>query len=148
MRIAFDPYTRKRLVLLVALAAGVCAALVLSRPTRGALSAHYRVQTTEGRRAYLHALGWEIDPASEDIRETAVPATMDAMLADYNALQRSQGFDLRPYLGQTVTVVTYSVVNAEAPTEVTLWIANAIVIAGDVHTTAVDGEMRGIIPAA
>ena len=135
-----------RLALLVVLAAGVCAALVLSRSTRGVLSAHYHVQTTEGRQAYLSALGWEIDPASEDIRVTSVPDTPDAMLSDYNALQRAQGFDLEPYRGRSVMIVTYAVTNAAEPTEVTLWIADRIVIAGDAHTTAIDGEIRPLLP--
>ena len=49
--------TRKRLALLVGIAAAVLAAVVLLCSRQGVLSLNYRVQTTEGRQAYLHALG-------------------------------------------------------------------------------------------
>ena len=139
--------TRFRLAALVICAAAVLAAVVLARGSRGIMSLPYGVRTTEGRQAYLHALGWEIDPATEDVRETSVPETFDAMMQDYNALQREQGFDLTPYRGMPVTVVTYTLADesAEAGALVTLWICDGVVIAGDVHTTAMDGYMHGII---
>ena len=139
--------TRTRLVVLVVLAALALSALVLSRGVRGRLSLPFRVETTEGRQEYLHALGWEIDPASEDVRETSVPEALDDMMTDYNAMQREQGFDLIPYLGKPVTVVTYTLSDGspEAGALITLWICDGVVIAGDVHTPAMDGYMHGII---
>ena len=139
--------TRFRLAALVICAAAVLAAVVLARGSRGIMSLPYGVRTTEGRQAYLHALGWEIDPATEDVRETSVPETFDAMMQDYNALQREQGFDLTPYRGMPVTVVTYEVTNCPDMENVcvTLWICDNVVIAGDVHSTAMDGFMYGIV---
>lgn len=137
--------TRFRLAALVIIAAALLAGLVLARGTRGVLSAHYRVQTAEGRRAYLHALGWEIDPQSEEQHSLTVPEPLDETLTRYNELQLQQGFDLRLWTGKPVTVVSYTVTNADEPTVVTLWISGTVVIAGDVHTTALNGEMRGIV---
>ena len=139
--------SRKRLAALVVAAALVLAAVVLACGTRGVLSAHYRVNTTEGRQRYLHDLGWEIDIASEDVRETVVPETFDEMLTEYNAMQRAQGFDLAPYTGKSVTLVTYEVTNypAEGTVLVQLWICGTVVIAGDVHATAMDGFLHGIV---
>ncbi len=139
--------TRKHLAALVLIAALALAAVVLACGSRGIFSAHYGVGSAEGRQAYLHALGWEIDPKSETVRETTVPETFDDMMADYNAMQRKQGFDLTPYQGKSVTVVTYEVTNypVDDTVLVQLWIADGVVIAGDVHSTAMDGFMHGIL---
>ena len=144
MQTTLKPLTRQHVAVLVALAALALAAVVFAHDSRGILSAHYRVDTAAGRQAYLHTLGFEIDPASEDIQRTSVPLRFDSMMADYNALQRRQGFDLTPYAGLPVTVVTYAL--QDAPDElVTLWVCNGVVIGGDVHTAAADGWMTGII---
>lgn len=140
---------RKRLSLaaLVVLAAAVLALLVCARGSRGVMSLPYRVETPEGRQAYLRALGWESDPATENVEERTLPETFDAVLTEYNALQRSQGFDLTPYLGKTVTVVTCEGAASEdgTPVLLTLWICDGVVIAGDAHTTALDGWMAPIV---
>ena len=100
--------------------------------------------TAEGRRRFLSELGWEIEPGSEQRKSVLIPDCSSGVMADYNALQRRQGFDLTPYAGLPVTVVTYAL--QEAPDElVTLWVCNGVVIAGDVHTAASDGWMKGII---
>lgn len=144
MRAKAGTRKRKRLVTAIICTALILGAAVLASPTRGILSAHYGMDTTAGRQTYLHDLGWEIDPASEDIREIKVPKAFDRTMADYNTLQREQGFDLLPYAGMLVTIVTYAL--SEAPeTFVTLWICDGVVIAGDVHTTAIDGWMRAIV---
>lgn len=144
MKRMLEKRTRRRLALLVLLTAAVLGAAVLASPTRGILSAHYGVNTAEGRQAYLHDLGWEIDPETEDVRETTVPEAFDRTMADYNALQREQGFDLLPYAGKPVMIVTCAL-SGQPDTLVTLWICDGVVIAGDVHTTAIDGWMKGII---
>lgn len=144
MKVKRTDRTQRRLALLVLLTAAVLGAAVLASPTRGILSAHYGVNTTAGRQEYLHDLGWEIDPATEDVRETTVPEAFDRTMADYNALQREQGFDLLPYAGKPVTIVTCAL-SGQPDTLVTLWICDGVVIAGDVHTTAMDGWMKGII---
>ena len=144
MKVKRTDRTQRRLALLVLLTAAVLGAVVLASPTRGILSAHYGMDTTAGRQTYLHDLGWEIDPASEDIREIKVPKAFDRTMADYNTLQREQGFDLLPYAGMPVTIVTYAL-SDQPETFVTLWICDGVVIAGDVHSTAMDGFMYGIV---
>ena len=137
--------TKTRRALIVVLIAAALAGAVLARGSRGQMSAHYHVDTTAGRVAYLNDLGWSVDPATEDVREDVVPSAFDRTLTAYNTLQRAQGFDLLPYAGRAITVVTYAVAG-EPETLVTLWICGGVVIAGDVHTAAMDGSMRGILP--
>ena len=140
---------RLRLAVGVVLAAGLLAGLVLLRGTQGVMSAHYAVDTAAGRIAYLRALGWTVDPASENVRSQTLPETFDATWQRYNETMRAQGFDLAPYAGQTVTVATYALTDRAAPPGtaiVQLWIHSGVVIGGEIHTTALDGEMRGILP--
>ena len=149
MQTTSKPLKRQHCVLLVALAALALAAVVFAHDSRGILSAGCCVDMVvcrqdAGRQAYLHTLGFEIDPASEDVQRTSVPLRFDSMMMDYNTLQRRQGFDLTPYAGLPVTVVTYTL--QDAPDElVTLWVCNGVVIGGDLHTAAADGWITGII---
>ena len=147
MRIRMPRLTRRRLCALVVLAATGLAGLVLAVGSRGILSAHYHVDTPAGRVAYLHDLGWDVQPESETVFETVLPDPFDDVMEDYNTVQRAQGFDLEPYAGRTVTGVTYELAAGDgaAPEVVQLWIHDGVVIGGDVHSTALDGELRGIV---
>ena len=71
---------------------------------------------------------------------------IDGVLADYNDLQRRQGFDLRPYSGLGCTVYSYIVTNYETdePVLCTIYLYKNRVIAGDIHSTSLDGFMHGI----
>ena len=104
-------WTRRTVVYALIALAVVLALLVVWRSNDGVLSAHYNVTTTEGRIAYLHALGWDADPATETAQEIVLPRTFDGVFGDYNALQKQQGFDLSIYAGETCSVYTYRVMN-------------------------------------
>ncbi len=139
--------TRKQLAVVIVLAAALLALLVLLCSGNGILSAHYNVVTTEGRVNYLAALGWEADAASETVQEITLPREFDGVFADYNALQRQQGFDLAPYAGLPCTIYTYRVTNYGGDDTVLaqLYLYRNRIIAGDIHSTALDGFMHGII---
>ena len=137
------PQTAAAVILIVTV---LLAALVLRMSNGGVLSAHYNVTTREGRAEYLAALGWTVDPKTETAQEITLPREIDGVLADYNDLQRKQGFDLRPYSGLGCTVYSYVVTNYETdePVLCTIYLYKNRVIAGDVHSTAMDGFMHGI----
>lgn len=48
------------------------------------------------------------DPVTEDI---TIPTELNGAYAEYNELQKSQGFDLEPYAGMEVTKYTYTILN-------------------------------------
>ena len=103
------------------------------------------LRSTEGRCAYLASLGLRADPASEELRPVALPARFDALLEDYNALQLSQGFDLRAAAGRTCLCCSYDLVGFpdwDGRVIATLYLFRGRVIGGDVHTAAIDGFMR------
>ena len=130
----------------ILIAAVLLAAIVLRMSNGGVLSAHYNVTTREGRVEYLAAQGWTVDAQTETEQEITLPRELDGVLSDYNDLQRRQGFDLRPYSGLGCTVYSYVVTNYETgePVLCTLYLYKNRIIAGDVHSAAMDGFMHGI----
>ena len=105
------------------------------------------LETTEGRVEYLAELGWEADPQSETAQEVIIPSTFTEVLENYNQLQREQGFDLTEYRGVRCTVYTYALVyypNSDCEAQACLYIYRGQVIAGDIHSTAMDGFMHGL----
>ena len=105
------------------------------------------LNTLEGRAAYLKTLGWEIDRDSESFRSVAVPQKLEGIMAQYNKIQLKQGFDLNKHLGESCRQYCYDVTNypgGAGKVIVSLYLQNGQVIAGDVHSTAVNGFMHGL----
>lgn len=105
------------------------------------------LNTIEGREAYLKALGWEIDRESESFRSVVVPQKLEGIMAQYNKIQLKQGLDLSKHLGESCRQYCYDVTNypgGDGKVIVSLYLQNGQVIAGDVHSTAVNGFMHGL----
>ena len=103
--------------------------------------------TLDGRESFLFSLGWKIDRESEEYRTVSLPSQFDNVMADYNALQKSQGYDLEKYCGKTCDQYTYRVTNyADGREDVfaTIYIYNREIVGGDIHTASSDGFMHGI----
>ena len=105
------------------------------------------LNTLEGREAYLKSLGWDIDRDSESFRSVLVPKKLEGIMAQYNKIQQRQGYDLNKHLGESCRQYCYDVTNypgSEGKVIVSLYIQDRNVIAGDVHSTAVNGFMHGL----
>ena len=105
------------------------------------------LSTTEGRVAYLKNLGWEVDQDSESFRSVVVPQKLEGIMSQYNKIQIKQGYDLNDHLGETCRQYCYDVTNypgGQGKVIVSLYLQNGRVIAGDVHSTAVNGFMHGL----
>jgi hypothetical protein len=105
------------------------------------------LDTLDGREAYLRSLGWEIDRDSESFRSVVVPKKLEGIMAQYNKIQLRQGYDLNAHLGESCRQYCYDVTNypgGEGKVIVSLYLQNGKVIAGDVHSTAVNGFMHGL----
>ena len=117
MKLKSFHWTRRTVVFALIGLAVLLALAVIWRSNDGVLSAHYNVTTTDGRIAYLQALGWEADPATETTQEIVIPRVFNGVFGDYNALQKQQGFDLSTYAGETCTAYTYlSLIHISEPT--------------------------------
>ena len=135
--------TRRSTVFIILGFAVVLAIIVLlvSEPEGSGLD------STEDRVEYLAGMGWEVDPASETVREVTLPAEFSGVIAQYNALQKQQGFDLEPYAGKDITSCTYEVIsypNGDDGVTAQLFIYKGRVIGGDIHSSALGGFMHGL----
>ena len=136
---------RKRSLLrLVFLAAALLAAAILicyftqDKP---------RLNTLEGRQSFLRDRGWEIDLGTEEHKTVRIPTSLDGVIEEYNKLQLEQGCDLSKHLGQSCEQYSYTVTNYPDQSQtvlVTLYVQNGRLIAGDIHSTALNGFMRGL----
>ena len=148
MKLKSFHWTRRTVVYALIGLAVLLALAVIWRSNGGVLSAHYNVTTTDGRIAYLQALGWEADPATETAQEIVIPRVFSGVFSDYNALQKQQGFDLSTYAGETCTAYTYRVTNYEGSTDTVLaqlFVYRNRVIGGDgrLHArSAVNGRKK------
>ena len=136
---------RKKALRIVLVAAILLTALILFRGNKTSDG----VSTSEGRAAFLQQFGWEIDPASEDVRTVQLPQVLEGMLLRYNEVQLKQGYDLTGHLGETCQQFTYRVLNypdKEQTVLATLYIQGDRVIAGDIHSTALNGFLQGFKP--
>ena len=107
------------------------------------------VQTSTGndkRVAFLEEFGWEVNASPAQSGEVRIPETPTKAYERYNALQKSQGYDLTKYAGQTVMRYVYKVTNypgATDPVYATLLVHKDAVIGGDITDTSAKGRIHG-----
>ncbi|MBQ1280805.1 MAG: DUF4830 domain-containing protein [Oscillospiraceae bacterium] len=100
----------------------------------------------DARIAFLASYGWEVDPTPTEMQDVRIPEDMNEVFAAYNELQRTQGFDLTRFSGQTAQRYVYQITNysdMSAPVYASLLIVDGAVIGGDITSTAGSGTMHG-----
>ncbi len=136
-------FSKKKIVTILVLAAALLLVFFLFKSCGSAEDC----STLEGRQAFLQGLGWEIDLESEDVRTVQLPDALTGKLEDYNQMQLAQGYDLSRHLGEQCTQYTYLVVNYPDQSQTvlaTVYVQGSRVIAGDIHSTALNGFMHGL----
>ena len=138
----------KKILLGLAAAAALIAALIMffgndesATPTVSLTPA-----TNDGRVKFLTDFGWDVTVSPTESGQVKIPETSSEVFTRYNALQKSQGYDLSQYAGKTVMRYVYKVTNypgATEPVYATLLIYKNQVIGGDVTDTAAKGVVRG-----
>ena len=139
-------FTRKKALTWI-LICGIILLLILTARSVFSNEKPLDLNTTEGREAYLKSLGWEIDRDSESFRSVLVPRKLEGIMEQYNKIQLRQGYDLNKHLGESCKQYCYDVLNypgGEGKVIVSLYLQDGKVIAGDVHSTAVNGFMHGL----
>lgn len=139
--------TRGTAALIIVLAALTLTAAVVARGLPdGIPAALLDVSTADGRVKYLSGLGWKVDPASERSVRLMLPEKFAGVMADYNDMQKQQGFDLEKFAGQQCTQYTYAVTNYPEGGSVlaTLYVRGHRVIGGDIHSASVEGFMHAL----
>ena len=94
----------------------------------------------------MEKAGWQVSASPVESGQVKIPETPTEVYTRYNALQKSQGFDLNQYAGKTVMRYVYKINNfpgATEPVYATLLVYKDEVIGGDVTNTAPAGVMQG-----
>lgn len=104
------------------------------------------VASNDDRVNFLSGFGWEVTNSPVQTGQVRIPDSANEVFDRYNALQKSQGYDLSAYGGQTVMRYVYQVNNypgATEPVYATILISKNQVIGGDITDTAAKGAIRG-----
>ena len=140
---------RKILIAAAAILAAIAGLLFLgggeTAPT-ASVSTAPAADTNDARVQFLTDLGWEVTASPTESAEVKIPRTPDEVFDRYNALQKSQGYDLSKYAGKTVMRYIYQITNfpdAKEPVYATLLVYKDRIIGGDITDTTPGGKVQG-----
>jgi hypothetical protein len=94
----------------------------------------------------LENYGYQVNTSPTQSGQVKIPDKSSDLFDRYNALQKSQGYDLSQYAGKTVMRYVYKVNNlpgATDPVYATLLVYKDQIIGGDITDTAPKGTVRG-----
>lgn len=137
----------KKILIIVAVAVVLIAGLILmfgGKDTQQ--TAAPSLATNEGRVKFLTDFGWEVVASPVETSQVKIPNENSDVFNRYNALQKSQGYDLTQYAGKKVMRYVYLVKNYPGGTDpvyATLLIFKDQVIGGDITDTSAKGVIRG-----
>jgi len=141
-------FNRRTAVSIILAVAAILIALIIifSRGDAEGVFKSKDLTTTADRIAYLENMGWQVDANSETEKTVLIPREFTGVYLNYNEMQKKQGFDLKNYCGTEVQMYSYVVTNYKSSDTVvaTIYIHNGKVIAGDIHSTTLDGFMHGL----
>lgn len=142
----------KKVVLILAAIAAVILVIVLLFGGSGGSAESTQtvadaITDNDARVKYLTDRGWDVSASPAQSGQVRIPDKESQVFARYNALQKSQGFDLSRFAGKTVMRYVYKINNfpgATEPVYATLLIYKNQVIGGDVTDTAAKGVIQGL----
>ncbi len=136
---------KKIAIIVFAVIALIAAAVILFGGTRTAATAN-AVTNNDDRVQFLTSFGWEVVNSPAQTSQVRIPAEANEVFNRYNALQKSQGYDLSDYQGKTVMRYVYKIKNypgATEPVYATILISSNQVIGGDITDTSATGVIQG-----
>ena len=138
---------KKVIAILAAVAALIIGLIALLGEGAGsaATSASTAVSTNDDRVKFLTDLGWEVTTSPAETSQVRIPQEQSEVFDRYNALQKSQGYDLSAYAGKNVMRYVYKIENypgATEPVYATLLICKNQIIGGDITDTAANGMIQ------
>ena len=104
------------------------------------------VVSNDDRVTFLESFGWDVAASPVETGQVRIPMDTTEVFSRYNALQKSQGYDLTAFAGKNVMRYVYQVSNypgATEPVYATLLVYKDQVIGGDVTDTAAKGQIQG-----
>ena len=110
------------------------------------------IKGADGVKSFAKSLGYSVDEKPLETVDVKIPAELDAVLTEYNNLQKSQGFNLLDYKNKNVTRYTFKVTGLpdfqSLPSDDVLFtviLYKDKVIGGDVYFTGKDAQVSGIL---
>ena len=137
----------KKILIALAALAGVIIGLVLIFGGNGSTAtAAPGASDNAARVQFLENYGWQVSASPTQSGQVKIPDKSSELFDRYNALQKSQGYDLSQYAGKTVMRYVYRVNNlpgATDPVYATILVYEDQIIGGDVTDTSAKGVVRG-----
>ena len=140
---------KKKIILALAAVAVLIVMLIMifgGGSKKAAETAAPGADTNDGRIKFLTDFGWEVASSPTESGQVKIPDESSEVFTRYNTLQKSQGYDLSRYAGQTVMRYVYKVTNypgATDPVFATLLVYKGQIIGGDITDTGPKGVIRG-----
>ena len=110
------------------------------------------IKDMDGVISFAESLGFGVDKSSAETVEVKIPSKTDAVLEEYNNLQKSQGFNLMKYKNKKAVRYTFKVTSLpdeqslpEDDVLLTVILYKDKVIGGDVYFTGKDARVTGIL---
>lgn len=143
---------KKKIVIGLAVVVVVIAALIMlfSGGKETTPTAAPSVSTNDGRVQFLKGFGWEVNASPVESGQVRIPKDQTEVFSRYNALQKSQGYDLNQFAGKSVMRYVYKITNypgATEPVYATVLVYKNQIIGGDVTNTAAKGVIQGFTMA-
>ena len=138
----------KKIAIILAAVVGVILAIVLlfGGNDDTAATGTTAVSNNDSRVKFLTDFGWEVSTSPTESSQVRIPEDQTEVFERYNALQKSQGYDLSQYAGKTVMRYVYKINNfpgATEPVYATLLVYKNQIIGGDITNTAAKGIIQG-----
>ena len=137
---------KKIMLVLAAIAALIVSAILLLGDGGNTATSAAAVSNNDARVQFLKDFGWDVTTSPAETGQVRIPEETSEVFDRYNALQKSQGYDLTEYAGKKVMRYVYKVNNfpgATEPVYATLLVYKNKIIGGDVTDTAAKGQIRG-----
>ncbi len=138
---------KKILIILGAIAAAIILLIMIFSGGDSTTTAAPASGNNDSRVQFLQEQGWEVSTSPVESGQVRIPKESSEMFERYNALQKSQGYDLNKYAGKTVMRYVYRINNypdATEPVYATLLVYKNKIIGGDITDTSPGGIMQGI----
>ena len=138
---------KKLLIILGAVAAAIVVLVMIFSGGNDTAPTAAPVTNNDSRVEYLQQQGWEVSSSPVESGQVRIPTEASEMFDRYNALQKSQGYDLSKLKGKTVMRYVYKVnnyPNATEPVYATVLVYKNKIVGGDITDTSPTGIMQGI----
>ena len=138
---------KKIAIILAAIVGVILAAILLFGGGSDSTATAATVSNNDSRVTFLKDKGWDVSASPTESSQVRIPEEQGDVFQRYNALQKSQGYDLSQYAGKTVMRYVYKInnfPNATEPVYATLLVYKNQIIGGDVTDTAAKGAVQGL----